>query len=211
MYGTKFTVVTDNNPLAYVLTKAKLDATRHKWLSSLACYDFDIRYSPVRTNTAADILSRHPSNPDIEHMSNDSVRAVCNCLVSPPSYVGCMSINVVDMTEIPGEPMTQVDMRELRTDKCTGFWVRAVKDKRLPDKSNLQSKSDLAMYKIFNSLKMVRGLLYRDVMSDSETKRQLVLPYCFIELVLTAFHNDMGHPSKDRTLSLLRDRCFRPG
>ena len=42
LYGTKFTVVTDNNPLSYALTKAKLDATGHRWLSSLASYDFNI-------------------------------------------------------------------------------------------------------------------------------------------------------------------------
>ena len=53
------------------------------------------------------------------------------------------------MTEIPDGPVAQTDMRELRkaqnTHKCIGFWVRAVKDKKLPDKSNLQSKADLAM------------------------------------------------------------------
>ena len=42
-------------------------------------------------------------------------------------------------------------------------------------------------------------------------KNQLVLPACFIEEVLTGLHTEMGHPSKDRTLSLLRDRFFWPG
>lgn len=39
----------------------------------------------------------------------------------------------------------------------------------------------------------------------------MVLPPCYVEQVLRGLHNDMGHPSKDRTLSLLRDRCFWPG
>ena len=30
LYGNKFTVVTDNNPLTYVLSKAKLDAPGHR-------------------------------------------------------------------------------------------------------------------------------------------------------------------------------------
>ena len=42
-------------------------------------------------------------------------------------------------------------------------------------------------------------------------KNQLVLPACFIEEVLTGLHTEMGHLSKDRTLSLLRDRFFWPG
>lgn len=44
LYGNEFTVVTDNNPLTYALTKAKLDATGHRWLSALASFDFNIIY-----------------------------------------------------------------------------------------------------------------------------------------------------------------------
>ena len=40
LYGSKFTVRTDNNPLRYVLTTAKLDATGHRWLAALSSYDF---------------------------------------------------------------------------------------------------------------------------------------------------------------------------
>ncbi len=35
LYGTQFTVVTDNNPLTYILTTAKLDATGHRWVAPL--------------------------------------------------------------------------------------------------------------------------------------------------------------------------------
>ena len=35
LFGNKFTVRTDNNPLTYVLTTAKLDATGHRWLAAL--------------------------------------------------------------------------------------------------------------------------------------------------------------------------------
>ena len=33
LYGSSFKVVTDNNPLTYVLTSAKVDATGHRWLA----------------------------------------------------------------------------------------------------------------------------------------------------------------------------------
>ena len=45
LYGANFTVVTDNNPLTYALSKAKLDATGHRWLSALAPYDFNILFT----------------------------------------------------------------------------------------------------------------------------------------------------------------------
>lgn len=46
LYGAYFTVHTDNNPLMYVLTTAKLNATGHHWLSDLSVYNFDIIYRP---------------------------------------------------------------------------------------------------------------------------------------------------------------------
>jgi hypothetical protein len=36
LYGNKFEVCTDNNPLTYVLGKAKLDATSQRWIAALA-------------------------------------------------------------------------------------------------------------------------------------------------------------------------------
>ena len=42
LYDNNFTVVTDNNPLTYALSKAKLDTNDHRWLSPLAPYDFNI-------------------------------------------------------------------------------------------------------------------------------------------------------------------------
>ncbi|KAE8276918.1 Retrovirus-related Pol polyprotein from transposon opus Protease [Larimichthys crocea] len=44
LYGTKFEVRTDNNPLTYVLTSTKLDATGHRWLAALSTYDFSLKY-----------------------------------------------------------------------------------------------------------------------------------------------------------------------
>ena len=44
----------------YALSKAKLDAAGHRWLSALENYDFSIIYRPGKTNTDADVLNRYP-------------------------------------------------------------------------------------------------------------------------------------------------------
>ena len=44
LYGEYFEVYTDNNPLTYILTTAKLDATGQRWVTSLANYNFTIFY-----------------------------------------------------------------------------------------------------------------------------------------------------------------------
>ena len=42
-YAPKFTVFTDNNPLTYVLTSARLNATGLRWIGELADFNFNIR------------------------------------------------------------------------------------------------------------------------------------------------------------------------
>jgi hypothetical protein len=96
LFGAKFTVTTDNNPLSYVLTTAKLDATGHRWLAELSTYDFDIRYKPGVKNTDADVLSRLPRENVI---SSESVSALCHGLtvsVAAPLEIISMSQDVVD-------------------------------------------------------------------------------------------------------------------
>ena len=63
--GTKVTVVTDNNPLRYILHKAKLDAVSHRWLASLSIYDFDIQYKRGSTHLDADGLSRRHDREEL--------------------------------------------------------------------------------------------------------------------------------------------------
>ena len=48
----------DNNPLMYVLTTAKLDATSHCWVTSLANYNFKLHYMAGKANIDADALLR---------------------------------------------------------------------------------------------------------------------------------------------------------
>ena len=58
LYGSpKFNVFTDNNPLTYILTTAKLDAMGHWQIASLGPYHFDLHYKPGKKNPA-DPLSR---------------------------------------------------------------------------------------------------------------------------------------------------------
>ncbi len=57
-YASEFTVYTDNNPLTYILSSAKLNATGLRWVGELSDFHFTIKYRPGRANTDADALSR---------------------------------------------------------------------------------------------------------------------------------------------------------
>ena len=57
LYSGHFEVYTDNNPLTYILTTAKLDAAGQRWVASLANYNFKIFYRSGKLNVEADALS----------------------------------------------------------------------------------------------------------------------------------------------------------
>ncbi|XP_039883140.1 uncharacterized protein K02A2.6-like [Simochromis diagramma] len=62
-YGLKLSpekLITDSNPLTYILTTAKLDATSYRWLSALSSFEFQLRYRAGKQNMDADGLSRRP-------------------------------------------------------------------------------------------------------------------------------------------------------
>ena len=60
LYGGHFEVYTNNNPLTYVLTTAKLDATGQWWVVSFANYNFKIFYKSGKLNVEVDALSCIP-------------------------------------------------------------------------------------------------------------------------------------------------------
>ena len=58
LYVSKFKVVTDSNPLTYILTSAKLCATRQRWVAAPSAYDFRLTYWSRINNADVDDLSR---------------------------------------------------------------------------------------------------------------------------------------------------------
>ncbi len=77
LLGSKFTVITDNNPLCHLNT-AKLGALEQRWVAQLAAFDFDVQYRPGRCNHAADALSRQPLAG--EHVADPEDAEYDNCV-----------------------------------------------------------------------------------------------------------------------------------
>ena len=72
LINTHFSVLTDNNPLTYVLTSAKLDATGQRWASALGHYTFDITYRSGLPNNDAEGMSRYPHEKVIKEQREKS-------------------------------------------------------------------------------------------------------------------------------------------
>ena len=90
LYGGTFKVHSDNNPLTYVLTMAKLDATRQRWIASLANDNFKIIYRSSKQNIDADALSRIPW--ETEQVAAILERGVCGVSHIPMKPITMMSL-----------------------------------------------------------------------------------------------------------------------
>ena len=53
-----FLVKTDNNPLIYIMMTPNLDATGHKWVGTLAHFNFEMEYLKGHDNTVVDVLGQ---------------------------------------------------------------------------------------------------------------------------------------------------------
>ena len=84
LYGNSFEVYTDNNPLTYVLTTAKLDACGQRWVSAIAPMNFNLHYKSGRTNIDADALSRLPCS---ENIDNEEVQAILKGCLEQPRFL----------------------------------------------------------------------------------------------------------------------------
>ena len=83
------------------------------WLAGLAAYNFDIIIRPGGNNADADGMSRLPGldgSRHTQHISIDSVEAMCNVIHTQP-YVEtlCMNIDVMDQdADQPGQQLTSM-------------------------------------------------------------------------------------------------------
>ncbi|XP_076740530.1 uncharacterized protein LOC143418699 [Maylandia zebra] len=212
LLGHKCIVYTDNNPLSR-LPSAKLGATEQRWAAQLASFDFDLKYRSGRSNKNADALSRqHPPDPqEIKAMVPGTALPgpLQQALRLGPAEVSQAAITVLPHLTTPDlHTLQQVDpvIKEILV-----FWRR----KQQPSFEERQQLAPpaLVLLRQWDRLIEREGVLYRQVHrpDGAEVVLQLLLPSALIEQVLTHVHQDHGHQGVERTLALLRSRCYWPG
>lgn len=215
LYGNHFTVLTDNNPLTYVLSTAKLDATGHRWIAALAAFDFDIVYRSGKQNIDADALSRLPETIETEKMSfnSDAIHAICDAAQPVPYIDSLTETSDFEFDATPLSSHINIEIRkEQRNDPVLKQWFGILQQGQRPSKKDVvKSPQHLFIFNNFEKLKFIRGVLYRETQTEEKSTKQIVLPKSCIETVLTLLHNDMGHQGRDRTLSLVKDRFVWQG
>lgn len=216
LLGSKTKVLTDNNPLTYVLTSAKLDSAGHRWLASLANFDLDIQYRPGVKNSDADGLSRLTEQTnDMSSISDECMKALCQSIQLEIPFVENLSVDseLVNQLNSKISQFQQVDWKEAQhKDPVLQKWMHYVKSGKRPRMSDLPTSThSLAFIRNFHLLIMEEGILKRKVTIDDTCIKQIVVPRDMIPVVLKNLHNDFGHQGRDRVTSLVRDRFYWNG
>lgn len=212
LLGQKCVVYTDNNPLSH-LSSAKLGAREQRWVAQLAAFDFDITYRSGRVNTNADALSRQrpPDAPDMEAMlPGTSLPEPLQQALQVQRSHATQAVIVALPHHAPADlrALQQADpvIREVLT-----FWTQ----KRRPNHEERKQLSPpvLALLRHWDRLVEEDGLCYRQVFRPDGAKPllQLLLPAALKDEVLTEVHQRHGHQGIERTLEMVRQRCYWPG
>ena len=223
LYGGSFDVYTNNNPLTYILTTAKLDATGQRWIAALGTYNFRIYYQSVKSNGNADALSRIPwkevSLRDYEMIDG----VVANSIIKRNEDIKVPQMENVYASKAAqffspdyAPPMTVKEWRELQEQNSDiKKMAMLLKEKKVSQyRGSRQDTNEFkSLLKSREHLEMVEGILHHKVQLKHQPKEvlQLVLPKTLRKRVVLACHDNMGHLGMDRVLLLLQDPVFWPG
>lgn len=218
MISSSCTVYTDNNPLTYVLSTAKLNATGCRWVAELADFHITIKYRPGRENTDADTLSRMPVDIETlmeectEELSSRSVQATVQSVEEQGTILWPMTLSA-QCTAISNSEHQPIPPEEIRLAQRENQHIGPVVESMMPGiKPTIQQLKSFSM----QSKRLMRE--WERMMPDGDgilrrktaVRTQMVLPEKYKDTVLKALHNEMGHQGAERTTSLVRDRFFWP-
>ena len=200
LYGSDFQVFTDNNPLTYVLTTTRLDATGHRWVAALSNYTFSITYKPGKGHVDADALS-HIRWPEAIDIDIQTVYAVCKGVQAPHGKVEtlCQGAQAVDALCKDNAPpgMTPLQWCQVQAkDPAIHQIIDSIQNKTL---KHLKIQGDMpselkALIRLKRQLMLKQGVLYRRVTpADAKPRLQLILPPSHCNKAIEGCHDQVGH------------------
>ena len=214
LYGApSFLVLSDNNPLTYLLTTAKLDAMTHRWVAELSQFNFSISYRSGKSNVAADALSR---KGDHVQLSEETVKAIID-LKDVDDLVSSISLShtlpelpsLDDLFDLPSGPVSVEDWSALQREDPH---ISSVIDhlQRGVDVLSDDGEESQLLWKERRKLSLQDNVLFRKRHYGGVDQFQLVLPVSKRRMVFEMAHDKMGHLCRDRVIELIRDRFYWP-
>ena len=219
LIGRSFKVYTDNNPLSYLRT-AKLGATEMRWCAQLAQFNFEIIYPSGKSNKNADALSRqNSSNSMDDEVTLQNITkttlidkfVVKNCSVDEMSVIRDEQLTAV--TTFPEYSRTELAVKQMQ-DSTMAAVLKWCETGHKPTERQLRKETPAArkLLRKWEKLVIEDTVLWYKV-DDPEIGENLlfVTPESMRPQILESLHNLSCHQGIERTMSLVKKRCYWPG
>ena len=201
LIGSTFTVYTDNNPLSYIQSTAKLGAIEQRWAGQLALFSFQIKYRSGRSNRNADALSRQSRSEDIEVNSVALPQKLREEILTVAIDHYHLEVNQVagevrrppEMTSETLPSFTPTEISELqRKDPVINRFLHYWNLKRKPSyQERKQEPHDvLTLLRQWDRIDAEDGVWYRTVHDPKEGNfKQCLLPLVLRKKVMESLHD----------------------
>ena len=227
LYWSTFDVYTNNSPLTYILTMAKLDTASHHCVVSLANYNFQLYYRVGKTNIDVDALWRMlwpgcvPNTLGTHQwvtavMVHAMQEAVLEGQVSPIETYS-WNLHILDLVGDSWQVTCMTDNEWHQTqwaDPVLSFVIMRMQDGTLGQHPLMPTDPPELQHFLHecNHLKLRKGVLYRKILpkESQEALFQLVLPAMHWETTLKGCHGEVCHLCLEQMLDLMYDHFFWP-
>ena len=216
-YATKFTVFTDYNPLVYITTTAKLNASTIRWLNELSDFRFDVQYRPGKTNIEADTMSRLPLDFNrymkicTEQITSEDISAImagaANQGNNGETWITMNQVKIQQeefehrQRNLTQEEIWNAQHQDANINRILEY--KQLKNHPSIEQRRGESKETKQLMRIFHELEI----------DDNEILKRgklIVLPMTLRKLVYKHLHEDLGHLGSERVYNLAKDRFYWP-
>ena len=183
LFGQKFTIVTDHQPLKWLINAKEPTGRLARWAMTLSTYDFSIIYRPGSKNGVADALSRIP----------DANRNI----VEKKIAVTKVDHSSINMNELKKQQRAEEPLRKI---------ILQLEDLNSQTK---ESKDELDDFKLVDG---ILYHLPKKATNRDPQQLQLVLPKSYHNDILFWAHDHPigGHFGLEKTLDKIKKRYYWP-
>ena len=222
-YARQIEVYTDNNPLLYLLSSEKLNATGKRWVNELADFNINIHYKPGRNNTDADALSRFPE--DIKEYNKTYTNEVFSAVTDGIKTHECcneawlcgLNTNSNVLKEHEDQVLHQstqalkaVNIKKHQDDNQAIKRVKAIilNNEQILAKDKV--KEDPAVQRLLRQRKKLKVNSNNILVRSTEEIDQIVIPPSLKWLIYQEFHKNVPHLGAEISYHLARSRVYWP-
>ena len=222
LYGTRFTVVTDHQPLQWLMSHKNPAARLARWIIRLEQYEFKIEYRKGSAHGNADAMSRWPLKDADEEGEGDFNDVHVNAVFYLDSEDQMIRVHVKKKAE---DPRMSINVQAIFFRQITGCeeqeadeeiqWIkRSLLECETRPKGPKKLTREQAVYnREWYNFAVFDDTLWRKATDKSGNKfTQYVVPKNQRELVMEQLHGSVlsGHLMFDKTFERARSRYFWP-